>query len=228
MVAALAESDWSIVCLMDAGRRRPSWARCVRRASWPRCAWKERSTARCSRLGSRRRRQRRRYGSLGGPRRLNGGRHRPTAHSTCLVEIQIKRQGANRRRGSRIRSRDVPRLHGRQSWITIAADARYRRHGDPDCCDVAHTRKLRISFESPFGGPPQQAPIALICSSRSAHCGFGNLARRRRPRRWCMRPCCGGDAAILLYRAGDQGRLKRGGQRHKVDLEKVDLAVDTP
>ena len=52
MVAALAESVWSIVCLMDAGRRRPSWARCVRRASWPRCASKERSTARCSRPGS--------------------------------------------------------------------------------------------------------------------------------------------------------------------------------
>jgi RNA polymerase sigma factor (TIGR02999 family) len=33
---------------------------------------------------------------------------------------------------------------------------------------------------------------------------------------------------ILLNRARDKGRLKRGGQRHKVDLEKVDLAVDAP
>jgi RNA polymerase sigma factor (TIGR02999 family) len=33
---------------------------------------------------------------------------------------------------------------------------------------------------------------------------------------------------ILLNRARDKARLKRGGQRHKVELEKVDLAVDTP
>jgi RNA polymerase sigma factor (TIGR02999 family) len=32
---------------------------------------------------------------------------------------------------------------------------------------------------------------------------------------------------ILLNRARDKGRLKRGGQMHKVDLEKVDLAIDT-
>ena len=31
---------------------------------------------------------------------------------------------------------------------------------------------------------------------------------------------------ILLNRARDKGRLKRGGQRHKVDLEKVDVAMD--
>lgn len=31
---------------------------------------------------------------------------------------------------------------------------------------------------------------------------------------------------ILVNRARDKGRLKRGGQLHKVDLEKVDLAVD--
>ena len=36
----------------DVGRRRPSWARCVRRASWRRSASKGRSTAACSRPGS--------------------------------------------------------------------------------------------------------------------------------------------------------------------------------
>ncbi len=33
---------------------------------------------------------------------------------------------------------------------------------------------------------------------------------------------------ILLNRARDKGRLKRGGQRHKVDLDRVELAVDAP
>ena len=33
---------------------------------------------------------------------------------------------------------------------------------------------------------------------------------------------------ILLNRARDKGRLKRGGQRHPVSLELVELAVDTP
>jgi RNA polymerase sigma factor (TIGR02999 family) len=33
---------------------------------------------------------------------------------------------------------------------------------------------------------------------------------------------------ILLNRARDKGRLKRGGQNRKVDLARVDLAVDTP
>ena len=33
---------------------------------------------------------------------------------------------------------------------------------------------------------------------------------------------------ILLNRARDKGRLKRGGQRHKVDLDKIELAVDAP
>src|SRR6186713_2594403 len=33
---------------------------------------------------------------------------------------------------------------------------------------------------------------------------------------------------ILLNRARDKTRLKRGGQRHKIDLEKVDLAMDAP
>jgi RNA polymerase sigma factor (TIGR02999 family) len=33
---------------------------------------------------------------------------------------------------------------------------------------------------------------------------------------------------ILLNRARDKGRLKRGAQRHKVDLEKVELALDAP
>jgi RNA polymerase sigma factor (TIGR02999 family) len=33
---------------------------------------------------------------------------------------------------------------------------------------------------------------------------------------------------ILLNRARDKGRLKRGGQRHRVDLEQVELAVNAP
>jgi hypothetical protein len=33
---------------------------------------------------------------------------------------------------------------------------------------------------------------------------------------------------ILLHRARDKRRLKRGGQRHQVSLELVELAVDTP
>ena len=33
---------------------------------------------------------------------------------------------------------------------------------------------------------------------------------------------------ILLNRARDKGRLKRGGQRHRLDLEQVELAVDAP
>ena len=33
---------------------------------------------------------------------------------------------------------------------------------------------------------------------------------------------------ILLNRARDKGRLKRGGQRHRLDLEHVELAVDMP
>ncbi len=33
---------------------------------------------------------------------------------------------------------------------------------------------------------------------------------------------------ILLNRARDKGRLKRGGQFHRVDLDKVELALDAP
>src|SRR5215213_3863279 len=33
---------------------------------------------------------------------------------------------------------------------------------------------------------------------------------------------------ILLNRARDKGRLKRGGQGHRIDLEHVELAVDAP
>jgi RNA polymerase sigma factor (TIGR02999 family) len=33
---------------------------------------------------------------------------------------------------------------------------------------------------------------------------------------------------ILLNRARDKGRLKRAGQGHRIDLEKVELAVDAP
>ena len=33
---------------------------------------------------------------------------------------------------------------------------------------------------------------------------------------------------ILLNRARDKGRLKRGGQGNRIDLEKVELAVDAP
>jgi RNA polymerase sigma factor (TIGR02999 family) len=33
---------------------------------------------------------------------------------------------------------------------------------------------------------------------------------------------------ILLNRARDKGRMKRGGQFHRVDLDKVELAVDAP
>jgi RNA polymerase sigma factor (TIGR02999 family) len=33
---------------------------------------------------------------------------------------------------------------------------------------------------------------------------------------------------ILLNRARDKGRLRRGGQAHKIDLENVELAVDAP
>lgn len=33
---------------------------------------------------------------------------------------------------------------------------------------------------------------------------------------------------ILINRARDKNRLKRGGHMHRIDLEKIELAIDTP
>jgi RNA polymerase sigma factor (TIGR02999 family) len=105
--------------------------------------------------------------------------------------------------------------------------------GDPSAADqllplvYEELRKLaaaRLAHEKP--GQTLQA-TALV------HEAYVRLVDVDKVQHWNSRGHFFGAAAeamrrILLNRARDKGRLKRGGQIKKVDLEKVALAVDAP
>ena len=105
--------------------------------------------------------------------------------------------------------------------------------GDPSAAEqllpmvYEELRKLaaaRLAHEKP--GQTLQA-TALV------HEAYLRLVDVEKAQHWNSRGHFFGAAAeamrrILLNRARDKGRLKRGGQIKKVDLEKVELAVDAP
>ena len=79
----------------------------------------------------------------------------------------------------------------------------------------------------------QEKPGQTLQATALVHEAYLRLVDVEKAQHWNSRGHFFGAAAeamrrILLNRARDKGRLKRGGQRHKVDLEKVDLAVDAP
>jgi RNA polymerase sigma factor (TIGR02999 family) len=78
-----------------------------------------------------------------------------------------------------------------------------------------------------------EKPGQTLQATGLVHEAYLRLVDVKKAQHWNSRGHFFGAAAeamrrILLNRARDKGRLKRGGQRHKVDLENVDLAVDTP
>jgi RNA polymerase sigma factor (TIGR02999 family) len=78
-----------------------------------------------------------------------------------------------------------------------------------------------------------EKPGQTLQATGLVHEAYLRLVDVEKAQHWNSRAHFFGAAAeamrrILLNRARDKGRLKRGGQRHKVDLEKVDLAVDIP
>src|SRR5215210_2318388 len=79
----------------------------------------------------------------------------------------------------------------------------------------------------------QEKPGQTLQATGLVHEAYLRLVDVEKAQHWNSRGHFFGAAAeamrrILLNRARDKGRLKRGGQRHRVDLEKVDLAVDAP
>jgi RNA polymerase sigma factor (TIGR02999 family) len=78
-----------------------------------------------------------------------------------------------------------------------------------------------------------EKPGQTLQATGLVHEAYLRLVDVEKARHWNSRGHFFGAAAeamrrILLNRARDKGRLKRGGQMHRVDLEKVDLAVDAP
>lgn len=106
--------------------------------------------------------------------------------------------------------------------------------GDPSAAEqllplvYEELRKLaavRLAQEKP--GQTLQA-TALVHEAYLRLVGSGD-----REQSWNSRGHFFGAAAeamrrILLNRARDKGRLKRGGQRHRFDLDQIELAVDAP
>jgi RNA polymerase sigma factor (TIGR02999 family) len=79
----------------------------------------------------------------------------------------------------------------------------------------------------------QEKPGQTLQATALVHEAYVKLVDGRASQHWNSRGHFFGAAAeamrrILLNRARDKGRLKRGGQRHKVDLEKLELALDAP
>lgn len=79
----------------------------------------------------------------------------------------------------------------------------------------------------------QEAPGETLQATALVHEAYMRLVDVEKVRQWNGRGHFFGAAAesmrrILLNRARDKGRIKRGGQFHKLDLEKVELAMDAP
>jgi RNA polymerase sigma factor (TIGR02999 family) len=79
----------------------------------------------------------------------------------------------------------------------------------------------------------QENPGLTLQATALVHEAYLRLVDVEQAQNWNSRGHFFGAAAeamrrILLNRARDKGRLKHGGQRHRVDLEKVELAMDAP
>lgn len=77
----------------------------------------------------------------------------------------------------------------------------------------------------------QERPGQTLQATALVHEAYLRLVDAERAQRWNSRGHFFGAAAeamrrILVNRARDKGRLKRGGKLHAVDLEKVELAMD--
>ena len=114
------------------------------------------------------------------------------------------------------------------TWILSQMEA-----GDPSAAEqllpllYEELRKLaaaRLSQESP--GQTLQA-TALV------HEAYIRLVDVKKPQHWQSRGHFFAAAAeamrrILLNRARDRNRLKRGGGRHRIDFDQIEVALDTP
>ncbi len=79
----------------------------------------------------------------------------------------------------------------------------------------------------------QEKPGQTLQATALVHEAYIRLVDAEKVQHWNSRGHFFAAAAeamrrILLNRARDKGRIKRGGQFHRVDLDKVDLAVDAP
>lgn len=79
----------------------------------------------------------------------------------------------------------------------------------------------------------QEVPGQTLQATSLVHEAYLRLVDSENAQHWNSRGHFFGAAAeamrrILLNRARDKGRMKRGGQFHRVDLEKVELAMDAP
>jgi len=79
----------------------------------------------------------------------------------------------------------------------------------------------------------QEKPGQTLQATALVHDAYIRLVDVEKAQHWNSRGHFFGAAAeamrrILLNRARDKGRLKREGQRHKVDLQTVELALDAP
>ena len=78
-----------------------------------------------------------------------------------------------------------------------------------------------------------EKPGQTLQATALAHDAYIRLVDVDKVQHWNSRGHFFGAAAeairrILVNRARDKGRLKRGGDFHKVDLEKIELALDAP
>jgi RNA polymerase sigma factor (TIGR02999 family) len=79
----------------------------------------------------------------------------------------------------------------------------------------------------------QESPEHTLQATALVHEAYLRLVDNAAPQKWNGRGHFFGAAAeamrrILLNRARDKGRLKRGGQRRRIDLEQVAVATDVP
>ena len=79
----------------------------------------------------------------------------------------------------------------------------------------------------------QEKPGQTLQATALVHEAYIRLVAVDKPQHWHSRGHFFGAAAeamrrILLNRARDKGRMKRGGQRQRIDLDKIEIAVDTP
>jgi RNA polymerase sigma factor (TIGR02999 family) len=79
----------------------------------------------------------------------------------------------------------------------------------------------------------QEKPGQTLQATALVHEAYLRLVDTNKVRHWNSRGHFFGAAAeamrrILVNRARDKGRLKRGGQRRKLDLEQVELAANAP
>jgi len=79
----------------------------------------------------------------------------------------------------------------------------------------------------------QEKPGQTLQATALVHEAYLRLVDGEQPQHWNSRGHFFGAAAeamrrILLNRARDKGRTKRGGQFQRVDLDKIELALDAP